>query len=58
MKIGIVTKCKDEFKNSSNPDIMPLCYAMLCYAMLCGALYQIFQLFCFNIYVGVQTKKV
>ena len=33
MKIGIVTKCKDEFKNSSNPDIMPLCYAMLCYAM-------------------------
>lgn len=23
-----VTECKDEFKNGSNPVIMPLCYAM------------------------------
>lgn len=53
MKIDIVTKCKNVFKNDSNPDIMPLCYA---YAM--HMLWQIFQLFCFNIYVGVQTKKV
>ena len=30
-----VKKCKDEFKNGSNPVIMPLCYAMLCWAGRC-----------------------
>ena len=45
LKILIVTKCKNEFKNASNPVIMSLCYAMLCWAGLCV------NLFGFNVFI-------
>lgn len=50
--IPIVTKCKNKFKNASNPVIMPLCYAMLG-----GALWQLFQLSCFHEYVCIKESK-
>ena len=49
LKILIVTKCKNEFKNASNPVIMSLCYAMLCWAGHCG---KFLGRFVFYVYVG------